>query len=111
MTPDPLPLLDEAAVAAMAKRAYEEATRALWSEIPEEAKRSWRNVARRDLAAYFAALDREAMTTLTVCTRSGQLPYECGLIACENGCETHDLTFLRLGLFNPDTEEQTLATH
>lgn len=31
---------------------------------------------------------------LTVCTRSGQLPEDCCLAACENGCNTRDLQFV-----------------
>ena len=38
----------------------------------------------------------ERLTILTVCTRSGQVPHECGLAACDNGCETEDLTFVRV---------------
>ncbi len=33
---------------------------------------------------------------LTVCEQSGQLPHECGLAACDNGCSTQTLTFLRV---------------
>lgn len=31
-----------------------------------------------------------------VCERSGQLPWECGLAACENGCATKTVAFVPL---------------
>ena len=58
------------------------------------------------LDAYFASLAAQGvrlvdasgdrLVTLTVCARSGQLPHECGLVACDNGCETEDLEFVRV---------------
>lgn len=35
------------------------------------------------------------VTSLVVCERSGQVPFDCGLSACENGCPEVELTFVR----------------
>jgi hypothetical protein len=43
---------------------------------------------------HVAVLDNDVVT-LVVCERSGQVPHECGLSECDNGCPDVELTFVR----------------
>ena len=47
------------------------------------------------VGAAMLSVPEDQVTTLVVCERSGQVPHECGLSACENGCPDVELTFVR----------------
>jgi hypothetical protein len=104
--PDPLPLLDEQAVEAMAKRRWETAqigfVKYPWDNADERLREDVRASVRGDLAAYFAALDRAELIERACAAQWGEkhwpnVPNAAGeRVYMRKALEA-------LGLFSPDT--------